>query len=285
MLAWIIYGRNEAEYNSHYIQMYIEEGKKLDIEFQLIIVEDLEFGVRNGECFIVYQGNCVKMPSFVVCRTIYPLLSRQFENMRVPVFNNSNVARICNDKASTYQEVAALGIDIVDTTFCKYEYLKERLSKRKENTVVKTVNGHGGKQVFLVNPMDSKQVEEVIQAVDYQDCVLQPVVGTQHKDLRVYVIGKTIIAAILRQAKEGFKANYSLGGEVSVYELSKDEREAVQLIINKFNPDMVGIDFIIGDQGELIFNEIEDVVGARMLYRCTDINLVKLYLEHILDSI
>ncbi|MDF2611730.1 MAG: hypothetical protein K0R92_3204, partial [Lachnospiraceae bacterium] len=42
---------------------------------------------------------------------------------------------------------------------------------------------------------------------------------------------------------------------------------------------------IIGDQGELIFNEIEDVVGARMLYQCTDINLVRLYLNYIKENL
>ena len=48
---------------------------------------------------------------------------------------------------------------------------------------------------------------------------------------------------------------------------------------------MVGIDFIIGDRNELIFNEIEDVVGARMLYQTSNINLVGLYLDYIKSEI
>jgi gamma-F420-2:alpha-L-glutamate ligase len=55
----------------------------------------------------------------------------------------------------------------------------------------------------------------------------------------------------------------------------------VNQILNLFDFGLVGIDFLIGDKGELIFNEIEDVVGARMLYQCTDINLVGLYLDYI----
>jgi len=35
----------------------------------------------------------------------------------------------------------------------------------------------------------------------------------------------------------------------------------------------------------LIFNEIEDVVGSRMLYQCTDYNLVEHYLNYILKQI
>lgn len=285
MVGWILYGRKEAEYNKHYITMYQEEGKKIDITFELIIVEDLDFGVRNNEWYLEYKGEPVKLPKFAICRVIYPLLSKQLECMKVAVFNDSEVARICNDKAITYQKVASLGIDIVDTTFCKCGELREKLARRHMKTVVKSVDGHGGQQVFLIDPTDSLQVNKVVEDTCYQDTVIQPLVGTEHKDLRVYVIGDTIIAAILRKAKEGFRANYSLGGEVTVYELNKEERETVQMIIDLVKPDMVGIDFIIGDYGELIFNEIEDVVGARMLYQCTDINLVKLYIEHILDHL
>lgn len=285
MIGWILYGRKEAEYNKHYIMMYQEEGKKFDITFEVIIVEELELGIRNNTWYLEYQGENVKLPTFVISRAIYPLLSRQLECMKVPVFNSSEVARICNDKALTYQVVASLGIDIIDTTFCKRGKSRDCLSRRNMKTVVKTVDGHGGQQVYLVDPSDSVQVDEVVMDTCNHDTVLQPLVGTAHKDLRVYVIGDTIIAAILRKAKEGFKSNFSLGGDVSVYELNKEEREKVQLIIDLVKPDMVGIDFIVDDNGELIFNEIEDVVGARMLYQCTDINLVKLYIEHILDHL
>ena len=95
------------------------------------------------------------------------------------------------------------------------------------------------------------------------------------------MIGTEIIAAVLRTAKEGFKSNFSLGGEVSLYELSDSEIEIVNRIIGQFEFGLVGIDFIIGDDGELIFNEIEDVVGSRMLYQCSDINIVEKYLSFI----
>lgn len=47
----------------------------------------------------------------------------------------------------------------------------------------------------------------------------------------------------------------------------------------------MGIDFLIDENGEFLFNEIEDVVGARMLYQLTDINLVGKYLEFIIERI
>ena len=123
--------------------------------------------------------------------------------------------------------------------------------------------------------------EEILRIMGRSDMVAQEKVGNKNSDLRVYVIGKTILASVLRESNEGFRANFSLGGRVSLYELSDKERHLVQRIIDLFDFDMVGIDFILDDNGNLVFNEIEDVVGARMLYQCSDIDIVKEYLQYL----
>jgi len=290
MVAWIIYFRDAAEYNRRYIDFYIEEGAKLGIDFRLILVEDLEFGVKNNSWFIRYRNEEISLPDFVICRAIYPLLTKQLELMGVRVFNNSFVAEICNDKAKSYQYLARTGIDMVDSSFYASCQLDGILSDTKEERVLKAVEGHGGSQVFLI---DSKSTavdrteasRDVRKALSGSNLVLQPKVGTRNQDLRVYVIGKEIVAAVLRTAREDFRSNFSLGGEVSLYELNDAERALVKKIIDQFDFGLVGIDFIIADDGRLIFNEIEDVVGSRMLYKCSDINIVERYLKFILDKI
>jgi len=49
-------------------------------------------------------------------------------------------------------------------------------------------------------------------------------------------------------------------------------------------PDFVGIDFIFSD-GKPYLNEIEDVVGTRMLYKLTDLDPAKMYIEYIADRV
>lgn len=280
--AWIIYGEQDAAYNKNYIDFYFDEGKKLDLEFQLIIVEKLQIGLKENVLFLEYENTPITLPDFVICRTIYPLLSHHLENMGVLVFNNAFIADMCNDKARTYQYVAKTGIKIVDTVFGKGKNLEEKMDQIEEGTVIKSVNGHGGQEVFLLEE-DNKSL--IIQSLKNKDVVMQPLTGHSHEDLRVYVVGKKIIAGVLRKAKGGFKSNYSLGGQVSCYTLSSKEIEEVNKIIQLFDFGLVGIDFLIGDHGELIFNEIEDVVGARMLYQCSDVNIVREYLVYILDRI
>lgn len=292
MLGWLLYSKNDVEKNKGYIEFYKEEGIKLDIQIELVLMESLEFGIKNNVHYMLYNNIPIVKPDFIISRTIYPLLTKHIESMGIPVFNNSFVSEICNDKAKTYQYVAKLGIDMVDSAFYKGDRICDVLSNLKEPTVIKAVAGHGGSQVFLIDKLgesgDSTTIEQeqkVKDLLDGSDFVVQPLTGTKKEDLRVYVIGKNIIAAILRRAKSGFKSNFSLGGEVMIYHLNEEELNIINRIISIFDFDMVGIDFIIGDNGELIFNEIEDVVGARMLYQCTDINLVRLYLEYILGKL
>lgn len=287
MNAWLIYSDFESKRNQKYIDFYMEEGKKLGITIKLLIAEKINFGVKDSIWFLFYEGQQLSKPDFAICRMIYPLLTVQLENMGIKVFNNSFVQAICNDKAKTYQFVAKVKIPMVDTLFCKKEFLTEKLKEITYPSIIKSVDGHGGTEVFLLK--DSKDINDVVSLCTDKDIVIQPFVGKTHQDLRVYVIGNEIIAAILRTAKEGFKSNFCLGGDVKVYELSPDERKIVYKIIQLFQENstfgfgLVGIDFIIGNRGELIFNEVEDVVGSRMLYQCTDINIVSLYLEFIKD--
>lgn len=288
MVGWLIYSEQDIEKNKRYIQFYLEEGDLLGISIKIIRVEKLEFGIKDNQWFLIYNKDKTVLPDFVICRTIYPLLNKQLEYLGIKVFNNSRVAEICNDKALTYQHVARLGINIVVSKFYKNYMLKSVMEKLDGINVIKAVAGHGGNQVFLLNRHNSTIVEynekcqNIIEKLEGADVVIQPLTGSRHQDLRVYMIGKQIIAGVLRTATEGFKSNFSLGGEVRLYELNQEEIKLVSKITNLFDFGLVGIDFIIGDHGELIFNEIEDVVGARMLYQCTDINLVRMYLEFII---
>jgi gamma-F420-2:alpha-L-glutamate ligase len=293
MIAWLIYFQEGANYNHQYIRFHIEEGKKLGIDVKLLIVEEMEFGVNQNQWFIRYQGKNIDKPDFAICRVIYPLLSRQLEYMGIRVFNNSFVSEICNDKARTYQYLAKTGIKMVDSSFYRNVQAEAAMRKVTEPSVIKAVDGHGGSQVYLVeyyNPGNLISKERmnkdiILKGLGSSDVVLQPLTGNRHQDLRVYVIGNEIIAAVLRTAKEGFKSNFSLGGEVCLYQLSEEEKKLVTIILDQFDFGLVGIDFIIGDEGELIFNEIEDVVGSRMLYQCSDINIVERYLQYILSVV
>lgn len=304
MLAWIVYFRESAIKNKRYIQFYVEEGAKLGIKIKLVMVEDLEFGVRDNTWFLIHKKDPTDRPDFVISRAIYPLLSRQFELMGIKVYNNSLVAELCNDKAKTYQYLAKTGIRMIDSSFYRNSQVNHVLSEVETLTVIKAVEGHGGKQVFLVEPSEVRIYDiaseseddmentgsfhhknEIMNGLANSDVVVQPFTGTRNLDLRVFVIGKEIVAALVRTFKENSQSRLSLSGEVSKYLLTEEEKAIVKVIIDQFDFGLVGVDFLIGKDGELIFKGIEDVAGCRTIYECTDINIVGQYLEYMRSNV
>lgn len=279
MTGWLVYREADARYNQSYINMYIEEGIQLGIRIKLILIEELLFGIKDKEYVLLYRRQPVSLPEFVIMRARYPLLTRQLEYLGIPTFNHSMVAELCNNKAKTHQFLAQHHIPMVDTFFFQNQDFNQINEK---HVIIKSVDGHGGKQVFLYEKNNHGQIKKGIADSDF---IVQPYVSECREDVRIYVIGTEIICAIKRKALSGFKSNFSLGGEVSVYQLNKKETEMVTQIISLFSFGLVGIDFLIDTDGKLLLNEIEDVVGARMLYQCTDINLIRRYLLFIMERV
>ena len=298
---WLIYRKEDAVRNKAYIKMYQSYAPEYGMECELVYVEDLQYGVRNGVPYLSWnrcgdkeinglflaagiskEDNCQnEFPKFAIVRAILPSLNKQLELLGIPCLNNYQVSRICNDKAECYRYLSGKGIPMPDTLFVANKEISGFLENCPGGTVLKAVDGHGGSQVCLYDG----NAEEILHIMGRSDMVAQEKVGNKNSDLRVYVIGGKVLASVLRESNEGFRANFSLGGSVSLYSLSDAEQGLVQKIIDLFEFDMVGIDFILDDNGNLVFNEIEDVVGARMLYQCSDIDIVREYLCYISKKI
>jgi gamma-F420-2:alpha-L-glutamate ligase len=281
--GWLIYKKADAERNKGFIHMLVEEAALVGISLKLIVEEELSYGIQNQQLSVHHPKVDVRDIEFAIVRTINPLLTKQFEFMGIRCFNSSNIAELCNDKARTYQHIARLGIPILDSIFITYEtFLPETLSLPFP-MVLKQVDGRGGNEVYLVNSID--EVKEKLREYQHKNFVLQQFSDNPGKDIRVFVLGKKVIGAVLRESDTSFKANYTLGGRVRFYELNKQEKELVEKIISSLHADFIGIDFLLDQSNELIFNEIEDVVGCRSLYSTSDINAAKEYMIYIKNNL
>ncbi len=278
MNFWLLYNPADAEKNMAYIKFYEQACRRRGISFRLILTHELTLITREGNPEVLYEGAPAPLPDFAVCRSRNAMISRHLEQAGVRVFNNSFVTEVCNDKARTYQYLAGKGIPMPDSCFCKKEDYRDCFAYP---VVVKSCNGHGGSEVFLVH--DREEYERACAEIASHDVVVQKLVSDPGRDLRVYVIGKEIVAAMLRESQNDFRSNYSLGGKASVYKLNEGERRLVERIAAQFEFGLAGIDLMFHN-GCPVLNEIEDVVGARMLYQHTDIDLVERYFDFMLKN-
>ncbi len=261
MRLWLVYDRYEAERNRRYINFYFEKCREKGIDISLEIVEDgIDFS---------------KPPHVAIVRTMNPSLSQKLEELGVRVCNSSFISRTANDKWNTYEYLKKNNIRLPDTYLVGEDFVPPYYPM-----VLKPCMGKGGRDVEIVNNYEEfcsyrKRVCE--------KTIAQKVVSDRGKDLRVYVVGNRIIKAMLRTSAEDFRSNFCLGGKAEEYTLSQWEREEIEKVIALFDISYAGLDFIF-DEGRIIFNEMEDVVGARMLYTHTDIDIVDIYLNFLISQ-
>lgn len=212
--------------------------------------ENLNIDLVNPD----FRGNA----DFVINRTNDYKIGKYFEEKEIRVFNPSKLSRLANDKQYCYEFMAQNGIPIMPIDYTKTPVVK------------KPVDGHGGQDVVLLDKAEPFEKNYVYQ----MPC------DTLGKDLRVWAIGGEIIAAILRESETDFRSNFCLGGSATVYQLSDTQKVLVKKVISLMDSDYIGIDFLF-HSGQLVFNEIEDTVGARMIYEKTDIDIIRLYCDYI----
>ncbi len=296
--GWLIYNIEDSMRNSDYIKWMIEEARLLHINLELKLKENFIIGIKDNESFIkyidynawesirntsFYSSTSGNLPNFVINRNIDSLFTRQLEITGIRVYNNSFVSEICNDKAITPQYLSQFNIPMLDTVFLKTSECNLDNIDMPYPLVIKEVDGRGGKQVYKAQTKE--ELENVIENLKGKKVVVQKFAEVPGKDLRVFVVCNKIVGAVLRTSQTDFKANYTLGGNASFYILSEKEEDLVRKIISKFNIGMAGIDFLFDKNGDILLNEIEDVVGSRTLSITSNINIVKIYLEEIKGQI
>ena len=269
-IGWLLYKEEDVEKNKHYIDLFIEKFSIYNVKILPIVLEKTDIGslVRN------------QPPAFAVNRSRDWKVAEKLENLDIKVFNSSKVTRIANDKTETYKFLEGI------VPFMEVESKEEKIEGLKVNKqlnypyVIKSNSGHGGSEIFLVNNFEEEK--RAISLLRDNSYLRQHCCSDVGRDIRVYILGNNIVKTMLRTSEESFKSNYSLGGAAEEYKLNSKEKEMVGKILEKIPMDYGGIDFIF-HRGRAVFNEIEDAVGARMLYQIAKIDIVKLYVEYIAE--
>lgn len=255
----IVYSRDDKEKNIYFIDCCI---KRLSEEGFSIVYQDedyvLDYVKNNKVDFVIYRSRN------------YQLLVK-LESLGIRCFNNSLTNKTANDKYLTYEFLKANN----------FPCLKSNLSSDKLSLpfVMKSVDGHGGQEVYLIN--EKNEVES--RRKPNKKYIFQEYYPNDG-DLRIYVLNKKVIGAVLRENQNDFRSNYSLGGEAKAY---KPDQEIVDLAIKVselLNADYIGVDFLKTNDRWLI-NEVEDPVGARMLLKASNIDAVNLFIDCICASL
>ncbi|AOM82344.1 ATP-grasp domain-containing protein [Salisediminibacterium beveridgei] len=273
--GWVIYRSRDIPRNDTFISLLHEAASERHISLKIVAYEDIivRLGKQGVNPFVPLDG---ERPDFIMNRSVSPWLNEVCETMGIPCFNSAYVSRVANDKRLAYATMAQLGVDMLDSHALTLDCALDNAIL--DPFILKDPLGRGGTGVRMVEPNDPLNgIRSSLPA----DVIHQPVGGQKGKDVRVYVVGNQIVAAVLRRSQTDFRANLSAGGSSSLFHLNDNQLSLIQSIIDAIQLDYVGLDFLLTEDGDLLFNEMEDAVGSRSLYMCSDINIADMVMDYL----
>ena len=246
-------------------QWFIDECIKLlnDNNFSLSYKEE-------SDVFSYLEGHKV---DFVIYRARDYKLVELLEQKGIKCFNNSVTNKTANDKYATHLLCKEQGINCLETLLDSCEGLSYPF-------IMKSLDGHGGQEVFLIS--NEKERLEILKK-SQKHYVYQRYLPNS-KDVRVYVLNNQVVGAVERKNSNDFRSNFSLGGEVRAYQPSQEMVNIAAKVSKILKATYIGVDFLV-DGSNIYLNEIEDPVGARMLYKTSNIDIINLFIKEIKNQL
>lgn len=282
--ALLIYAYEDIEKNKWFADRLTELAAEQGIRMKLMSSEEInervisEFRVNEKGLLNTAIVNFLDAISYVINRSRDDKISLFFEEHGIPSFNNSDTVRLGNDKFLEYGFFSGLGLPVMPTV-CG-DTAEDEIPFAPPY-VVKHRRGHGGSMVFRADSY--KDALDVMGKIPRKDWIIQKMCDEPGCDMRLYILGNRILAGVLRRSEEDFRSNFSLGGRAELVTPESEICEQALKAAEKSGADYIGID-LIRDGGRFVFNEIEDAVGARMLYEVSELDAARELMTHIYEK-
>lgn len=249
--------------------------------YMRIAVDDLAIHYKGRE---VGQVDSV-IPRIGASVTFYgTAVLRQFEMLGVHTLNGSDAILRARDKLRCHQLLAQQGIGLPRTVFGDNPDdtgdLLNLLGKPPH--VVKLVEGTQGTGVVLAEKASSsRSVIEAFRGLYANFLVQEFIAEAKGADLRAFVVGRKVVAAMRRQARAGeFRSNLHRGGTAEAVELSPLEAETAVRAAAVLGLGVAGVDMLRSKKGPLVL-EVNSSPGLEGIEASTGIDVAGAMIEFI----
>lgn len=209
---------------------------------------------------------------------------RQFEMMGVYSVNGSTGILNARDKLRALQFLSQSGIGLPITGFAHSPDDISDLIKMVGGAplVIKLVEGTQGIGVVLAETeVAAESVIEAFLGMKANILVQEYIKEAQGADLRCFVIGDRVVAAMLRQAKPGgFRSNLHRGGKAEEVKLTSLERRTAILAAKTVGLRVAGVDMLRSDRGPLVM-EVNSSPGLEGIENATQKDVASMIITYI----
>ena len=277
-----------AELYSHRRLVEAAEQRGHDID----VIDHLRcyINITSNNPSIKYQGENLPKYDAVIPRigasvTFYgTAVLRQFEMMGVYPLNESVAISRSRDKLRSMQLMARKGIGMPTTVFAHRTSRADEIIEMAGGApvVIKLLEGTQGIGVVLGETQ--KAAESIIQAFGGvgSNILTQQFIEEAHgEDVRCFVIGEKVVAAMLRKGKEGdFRSNLHRGGTATVAKISPAERATAVKAARAMGLQVCGVDLLRSKNGPVVM-EVNSSPGLEGLEKATGKDVAGMVIEHL----
>ena len=276
----------------HSITRLLQEAKALRVASQ--IIDPLECQVVVGG---VAQGVYVNerpvrdvdvmLPRIGASITDYGLaVVAQFEGMGVKVINGSEAIANSRDKLRALQMLSKKGIDVPSTVLMRGARGLRFALRQIHGTpaVLKVLQGTQGVGVMLVESGTSAQsVLETMWNFDQDVLIQQYIAESAGRDIRAFVIGDQVVAAMRRQSMDGdFRSNIHRGGEGMIVELRESYKRVAIQAAKTFGLGIAGVDLLESLSGPKVV-EVNSSPGFEGIEAATGLNVARMIIQYAVN--
>ncbi|MBV2208358.1 MAG: 30S ribosomal protein S6--L-glutamate ligase [Thermomonas sp.] len=212
---------------------------------------------------------------------------RQFELMGSYSPSSATTIARARDKLRTHQVLAAAGIGLPDTVFGDSPDdtgdLLELLGAPPH--VIKLNEGTQGAGVMLTEKLSaSRATIETLRGLYANFIVQEFIAEAKGADMRCFVVGDRVVAAMRRQAAKGeFRSNLHRGGVAKPVRASKAEVEVAVRAAQVMGLGVAGVDLIRSQRGPLVL-EVNSSPGLEGIESATGLDVAGAVIEHIVTA-
>ena len=279
--------RNRKLYSSRRI---IEAAEARGHEVVVIDVLRAYMTVVSHKPSIHYKGKLIEGIEAVIPRIGASVTSygtavlRQFEMMNVVALNESVAISRSRDKLRSLQLLSRKGIGMPLTGYAnRPDDIKDVIRMvGGAPCVIKLLQGTQGIGVVLAETQ--KAAESVIEGfmgVKADILVQEFIKEAGGSDIRCFVVGEKVVAAMKRQGAEGeFRSNLHRGGSSSLIKITPEERSTAVRAAGIMGLNVAGVDLLRSNHGPVVM-EVNSSPGLEGIEGATGKDIAGMIIENL----
>jgi ribosomal protein S6--L-glutamate ligase len=282
-----ILSRNPTLYST---QRLVEAARARGHEAKVIDVLRCYMNITSHAPSMHYRGGEISGFDAVIPRigasvTFYgTAVLRQFEMLGVYPLNESVAISRARDKLRSLQLLSRKGIGLPITGFAHAPDDIEDLIKMVGGAplVIKLLEGTQGIGVVLAETHQAAEsVIEAFMGLKANILVQEYIQEAKGADIRCFVIGDRVVAAMKRQAKAGeFRSNLHRGGTATLIRITPEERSTAVRAAKIMGLNVAGVDVLRSNHGPVVM-EVNSSPGLAGIEAATGKDIAGLMIQFI----